>query len=261
MTAPGSDAYGHIRELLYRQPPPLVMKFLRFVGQGINRHHMVGADDRVLISVSGGKDSLALALGLRLRLRYIPITYRLEAALVNWREHPHTPDALDAIRAYFEALEIPLTVLSADMRPLSFGDRFDCYRCGRNRRRILFDHVRSWKEFPLIATGHHLDDIVQTTLMNMFFRGTFSTMRAVQPFFNDTLRVIRPMCEVKETVVEAIARDLRLPVSTIDCPFRTSNIRSRIRPIIEEAARINPRVRENINRSHTNIEDDYLPEL
>jgi tRNA 2-thiocytidine biosynthesis protein TtcA len=255
------NTFGHIRELLYRQPPPLVMRFLRMIGQGINHHAMVGADDRVLLSVSGGKDSLAVALGLKLRLRYLPITYRLEAAMINWREHPHSPEALDRIQAFFDALEVPLTVLTADMKPDSFGGRFDCYRCGRNRRRILFDHVRGWTKFPLIATGHHLDDIVQTTLMNMFFRGSFSTMRPVQPFFGDTLRVIRPMCEVREEIVEAVARDLRLPVSTIDCPFRTKNIRSRIRPLIEEAARINPRVRENINRSHTNINEEYLPEL
>lgn len=261
MTGGGTDAFEHIRELLHRQPPPVIMKFLRYTGRGINRHEMLGAGDRVLISVSGGKDSLAAALALRLRLRYIPVTYRLEGMMINWREHPHSGEALNSISAYFDALEIPLTIVDAHMRPDSFGGRFDCYRCGRNRRRILFDHVRSWSEFPLIATGHHLDDIVQTTLMNMFMRGSFSTMRPVQPFFGDTLRVIRPLCEVREATVAAVAQSLRLPVHSIDCPFRTTNIRSRVRPIVEAAARINPRARENINRSHTNIDRDYLPEL
>lgn len=254
-------SFAHVRKLLTHQPSPLVMRFLRTVGRGINRHRMIGAGDRILLSVSGGKDSLALALGLRLRLRYIPITYHLEAILVNWREHPHPPRALDTLGAFFEALEIPLSIVDADMRPESFGGRFDCYRCGRNRRRILFDRVKCWDEFPRIATGHHLDDIVQTTLMNIFFRGTFSTMMPVQPFFSGSLHVIRPLCEVREETITAVARDLALPISTIDCPFRTSNVRSRIRPLIEEAARINPRVRENINRAHTNIEHEYLPEL
>ncbi len=254
-------SFTHIRDLLNRQPQPLVMRFLRDLGKGINRHTMIGDGQRVLISVSGGKDSLASALGLRLRLRYLPITYRLEAVLINWREHPHSTTALEAMRRYFDALEIPFTVLTAKMRPDSFGGRFDCYRCGRNRRRILFDHVREWNEFPMIATGHHLDDIVQTTLMNLFFRGSFSTMMPVQPFFQDTLRVVRPMCEVREETIRAVARELRLPVSSIDCPFRATNVRARIRPLIEEAARINPRVRENINRAHTNIQSEYLPEL
>lgn len=255
------DTFPHLRDLIHRQPPPLVMRFLQSLGRGINRHGMIGADDRVLLSISGGKDSLALAAGLRLRLRYIPITYHLEAVLINWREHPHLPSALEKLHHFFDALEIPFTVIDADMQPESFKGRFDCYRCGRNRRRILFDRVRSWQEFPLIATGHHLDDIVQTTLMNLFFRGSFSTMRPVQPFFGDTVRVIRPMCEVREETITAIAAHLQFPVSTIGCPFRTTNVRSRIRPLIQEMTRINPRVRENINRAHTNIEHDYLPEL
>jgi tRNA 2-thiocytidine biosynthesis protein TtcA len=253
--------FGDIRDLLRRQPPPVVMRFLRILGRGINRHGMIGEGDRVLLSVSGGKDSLVLALGLRLRLRFLPITYRLEGVLVNWREYPHTPDTLRAIDRFFQALEVPLTVLDADMQPESFGGRFDCYRCGRNRRRILFEMVRGWSDFPLIATGHHLDDIAQTTLMNIFFRGSFSTMMPVQPFFQDALRVVRPMCEVREETIQAVARDLELPVASIDCPFHSTNIRTRIRPFIEEMERINPRVRENIYRSHTNIEHEYLPEL
>lgn len=253
--------FSHVRELLHKQPPPVVMRFLRKLGRGINRHGMIGDGDRVLLSVSGGKDSLVLALGLRLRLRFLPITYRLEGVLVNWREHPHSPEALRRIDRFFHALEIPLTIVQADMRPESFGGRFDCYRCGRNRRRILFEIVREWPDFPFIATGHHLDDIAQTTLMNIFFRGSFSTMMPVQPFFQDTLRVVRPMCEVREETIQAVARDLELPVASIDCPFHSTNIRTRIRPFIEEMERINPRVRENIYRSHTNIETEYLPEL
>lgn len=253
--------FDEISRYLREQPTPVIMRFLRYTGRGINRHNMIGQGDRVLLSVSGGKDSLAMALALRLRLRFLPITYRLEAALVDWREHPHAPESLDALHRYFEALEIPFTVLTADMRPDSFGGRFDCYRCGRNRRRILFDHVRSWPERPLIATGHHLDDIVQTTLMNLFFRGSFSTMMPVQPFFSGELAVIRPLCEVREELVRAVSESLDLPVTSIDCPFHTTNVRARIRPLIEEVARINPQVRENINRAHTNIDHQYLPEL
>ncbi len=250
-----------IQPLLHSQPTPLVMRFLRAAGRGINHHTMFTDGDRVLLSVSGGKDSLALALALRLRLRFIPISYSLEAVMIDWREYPHDPAALQRIRDYFALLEIPFTVVVADMQPESFGGRFDCYRCGRNRRRILFDLVRSWSGVPLIATGHHLDDIVQTTLMNLFLRGSFSTMVPVQPFFEGALRVIRPLCEVPEELIRTITRELALPVSGIDCPFRTVNVRTRIAPIIEEAARINPQVRHSIYRAHTNIDHDYLPSL
>jgi tRNA 2-thiocytidine biosynthesis protein TtcA len=235
------------------------MRFLKRLGRGINAHEMISHGDRVLVSISGGKDSLALALGLKMRLRFLPISYELVPVMINWREHPHRPDALRALHHFFDAIGTPLQVIDADMRPDSFGGRFDCYRCGRNRRRILFDLVQEWPGRPLIATGHHLDDVVQTTLMNMVMRGSFSTMNPVQSFFGDALRVIRPMCEVREQMVKDVARNAQLPVSNIDCPFRERNIRTRIAPVVEQLERINPGVRENVYRSLTNIDHDYLP--
>ncbi|MFW5643769.1 MAG: tRNA lysidine(34) synthetase [Alkalispirochaeta sp.] len=246
-------------ELIETHPPRSVMGFLKRAGRGINRYGMIGDGDRVLLSISGGKDSLAMALALRMRLRFVPITYALEAVMIDWREHPHTPESLTEIRRFFDALEIPFTVIEADMRPDSFGGRFDCYRCGRNRRRILFDYVRQWPGRPLIATGHHLDDLVQTTLMNMVIHGTFATMNPVQSFFDDALRVIRPLCEVRESTIRGVTEACALPVSSIDCPFREKNIRSRVAPIVEDLARIHPNAREQIFASLHHIDADYLP--
>ncbi len=246
-------------ELIQTHPPRSVMGFLKRTGRGINRYGMIGDGDRVLLSVSGGKDSLAMALALRMRLRFVPIHYHLEAVMIDWREHPHTPASLERIRAFFRQIEIPLTIIPADMKPDSFRGRFDCYRCGRNRRRILFEYVKDWEGRPLIATGHHLDDVVQTTLMNMVLYGTFATMNPVQPFFNDSLRVIRPLCEVREDTIRTVTERFELPVSSIDCPFRTANIRSRVNPIVRELATLHPQAREHIFRSLHNIDTEYLP--
>jgi tRNA 2-thiocytidine biosynthesis protein TtcA len=246
-------------ELAATHPPPSLMRFLKRTGAGINRYGMIRDGDRVLLSISGGKDSLAMALALRMRIRFVPITYHLEGVMIDWREHPHTPAAVAEIRRFFDALEIPFTVITADMKPASFGGRFDCYRCGRNRRRILFEYVRSWEGRPLIATGHHLDDLVQTTLMNMAIHGTFATMNPVQSFFRDGLRVIRPLCEVREEMVRHVAQVCALPVSTIDCPFRTVNIRSRVAPIVESLSTLHPNAREKVFASLHNINHEYLP--
>lgn len=235
------------------------MRFLKRIGGAVAEHRMFGDGDRILLSISGGKDSLALAIGLVMRLRFIPIEYELVPVMINWREHPHTPGALARIHAFFEVLGIPLRVETADMRPESFGGEFDCYRCGRNRRRILFEIVRDWQAPALIATGHHLDDVVQTTIMNMAMRGQFATMNPVQQFFGGDVHVVRPLCTVPEAMITTIAEEAQLPVSTIDCPFRTRNIRSRLAPIVADLARINPAARDNIYRSLTNIDHEYLP--
>lgn len=242
-------------------PPPYLMRFLKTVGRGINRYSMLRDGDRILLSISGGKDSLALALAMALRRRHIPIHYDLEALLINWQQYPHPPERLEAIVDFFREIAVPLRIVDADIFPESFSGRFNCYLCGRNRRRILFEHVAGWEGRPLIATGHHLDDIVETTLINLFFRGSFSTMKPVQGFFDDRLRIIRPMCLVKEEMVRTVTRRAELPVSTIACPLRDRNIRSTLKPMIRELERINPQVRENIQRSHANIDFDYLPDL
>lgn len=244
-----------------RHPPPYLMRYLKTVGRGINRYSMLRRNDRILLSISGGKDSLALALAMALRRRHIPIHYDLEAVLINWHQYPHPPEKLSALQDFFREIAIPLRVIDADIYPESFSGRFNCYLCGRNRRRILFEHVSGWEGRPLIATGHHLDDIVETTLMNLFFRGSFATMKPVQSFFDDRLRIIRPLCLVKEETISLITRRLNLPVSTIACPLRDQNIRSVLKPMIRELERINPQVRENIQKSHGNINHEYLPEL
>lgn len=264
--SPGSAGFAdRWARLLAEQPPPVVRRLVKDTGQGMMRHQMLTGGERILLSVSGGKDSLALVLSLVLRRRFVPIDYSLEAVMINWREHPHTAEAITRIREYHEALGVPLTVIDADMRPESFGGRFDCYRCGRNRRRILFDVVRGWTEagykgVPLIATGHHLDDVVQTTLMNLTLRGTFATMRPVQPFFGGSVKVIRPLCEVGEETIRAVATAVDLPISTIGCPFRTTNIRSRVAPIVAQLEALSPGARRRINRAHTSIDFDYLPD-
>jgi tRNA 2-thiocytidine biosynthesis protein TtcA len=242
-------------------PPPYLMRFLKTVGRGINRYGMIGDSDRVLIAVSGGKDSLALALALALRRRYLPIHYDLEAVMIDWRQYPHGEEAIGAIGRFFAELSVPFTVIESDIAPDSFSGNFNCYLCGRNRRRILFEYVQGWEGRPLIATGHHLDDIVETTLINVCFRGSFSTMMPVQSFFDDRVRVIRPMCLVREEVVLSVAQKAELPVAQVPCPLRDKNVRARLKPILRQLHAINPQVRENINRAHANIERDYLPEL
>jgi len=220
---------------------------------------MIEDGDRVLIAVSGGKDSLVLAITLAIRRRFLPIDYHLEALLINFREHAHTDASLSALREFFDALDVPLAVHTADMRPDSFNGKFDCYRCGRNRRRILFDHVREWPGVPKIAMGHHLDDIVETTLMNMTLRGSFSTMVPNQPVFDGAVRIIRPLCLLPKEKIQGLSDRLELPVSDIDCPLKKINIRNRFAPVIQQLVKISPPAREKILRSLSNVDTAYLP--
>ena len=76
------------RNLIEGEIPPGVMRFIKETGKGINEFEMIKDGDTVLISASGGKDSLALSLALSIRRKWLPIDYTLKALMINWIEHP-----------------------------------------------------------------------------------------------------------------------------------------------------------------------------
>ncbi len=232
--------------------------FTKKAGRGINRFAMIGKGERILIGVSGGKDSLALCYALSHRLRRLPITYELTAIHIEWKEFPLAPEQAERITAYVEGLGIPLRRVQAQMFPASFKGRFDCYLCSRNKRRIMFDEADRVGATK-IALGHHMDDIIETTLMNLFFHGSFATMMPVQDFFGGKLKIIRPLCEVKEKEVHRAARILECPVVTAACPRQDLNRRMAMKEIITQVHRINRRVRENIYGAPWRIKHEYLP--
>jgi tRNA 2-thiocytidine biosynthesis protein TtcA len=234
------------------------MRFVKLVGRGINDFDMIRADDSVLLGISGGKDSLALALALALRRRWIPISYSLEAVQIEWAEYPLPEEAKERLFDYFDALGIPFRFIRAHMFSSSFHGKFNCYLCSRNRKRILFDEIGRLGAHK-VALGHHLDDIIETTLMNLTYHGQFGTMMPVQEFFGGTAHIIRPMCRVPENTVQNIATFLDLPTVGIDCPFRETNIRADMKQIVRMLAHKNREVRENIYKAPWNIIDEYLP--
>ncbi|HUX13830.1 MAG TPA: ATP-binding protein [Spirochaetia bacterium] len=248
-----------IQELMRGDIPPRVRRFVKTVGRGINEFRMINEGDSVLLGVSGGKDSLSMALALSLRRRWLPIKYELHAVQIEWAEFPLSRASKDQLSNYFEALEIPFQFLQAHMFPESFRGKFNCYLCSRNRKRILFDHINR-VGINKIALGHHLDDIIETTLMNLFYHGSFGTMMPVQNFFDGETQIIRPMCRVTEAGVRNISAFLGLPVVSINCPHKDTNLRSDMKMIIQSLTHKNKQVRENIYRAPWNIITDYLPE-
>ncbi len=237
------------RDLIAGDIPPWVMRFIKGTGKAINRYRMIQGGDDVLIAASGGKDSLALALALSLRRKWLPVSYTLRALMINWIEHPIPEEYRDLLSQYFDALGIRLMIIDEPQFPSSFRDDFNCYLCARNRRRILFSHAEETGT-KLIAMGHHLDDLAETTMMNLCFRASFSTMLPVQEFFGGKMHIIRPLIETRESVTQRLAEIYDLPVVKPVCPYDQTNVRARLKPIIRELSHIDKLTREHIYNSH-----------
>jgi tRNA 2-thiocytidine biosynthesis protein TtcA len=232
--------------------------FCRHVGRTIERFGMIDDGDRILLAISGGKDSMCMSLALKERLRWVPIRYELTAVHVEWREYPMEQADRERMDSFLDSLQIPLTRVVASAFPPSFRGRFDCYLCARNRRRILFEQADKLG-CTTLSMGHHLDDVVETTLMNLCFQGQFSTMMPVQRFFEGRLRVIRPLCEVTEREVLSLSRRLEVPVAATSCPTGGEGLRRVVRGVVSELSHHGKRVRQNIYRAPWHINTDYLP--
>lgn len=246
------------QDLIDGDIPPWGMRFIKGVGKAINRYRMIQKDDEVIIAASGGKDSLALALALSLRRKWLPVTYTLKAVMIDWIEHPIPPEYKEKLRAYFSALDIDLIIFEEHQFPESFNGDFNCYLCARNRRRILFQYAEK-ENAKLIAMGHHLDDLAETTLMNLCFRASFSTMLPVQEFFEGKMHIIRPLIETRENVTRRLAECYDIPVIKPVCPYDQTNVRARLKPIISELSHIDKLTREHIYNAH-DFSVSVLPE-
>lgn len=238
-----------VKELAEGKIPPWIRRFIKQTGRGINRYSMIKEGDSVVTGISGGKDSLALALALSLRKKWLPIDYKLYALMIDWIEDPAAAEGIKRLEDFFSVLGIPFRVKKARKFPDSFKGEFNCYLCSRNRRRILFEYAEEVGTSKIVL-GHHLDDIVETSLINLCFRGEFSTMKPVQDFFGGKIYIMRPMCEVRESVINRLNRETDLPTVKTECPYSKTNIRARMKPIIRELSHIDKLTREHIYAAH-----------
>jgi tRNA 2-thiocytidine biosynthesis protein TtcA len=232
--------------------------FIKKVGRGINRHDMIAPGEEILISVSGGKDSLALCLALELRKAWVHMDYKLRALFIDWREYPAGDENRNRLLAFLEDLNIPCRIVEASIYPRSYDKPFNCYICSRNRKRILFQEAGS-RGICKIAVGHHMDDIIETTLMNLFFKGEIATMLPVQSFFDGKIKIIRPMCEVEEREVLRLQKVYPLPVFAIGCPRKADHQRLFFKDLIKQVKRVNKHVKDNLYNAPSRLNREYLP--
>lgn len=244
--------------------PSQVRKHLEILakkaGRAVNKYGMFMAGERILLGISGGKDSLVLAFALASRLAWLPVSYHLEAVFINWREFSIPENAYQAICNYFKKLAVPLTRLDESIFPESFKGHFNCYLCSRNKRRILFSEAAR-RGIQTIALGHHLDDFIETTLLNLFFHGRFESIKPVQSFFNGQIRVIRPLCEIKEKEINRASRLLQAPVFDNPCPRKDLNRRQILKEFIHRLEKINRHVKDNIFYAPSRLAQTFHDEL
>ncbi len=195
--------------------PPRTL--LSATGRAIGDFSMIRDGDRVLLGLSGGKDSLSLLQVLLHLQKKAPIRFELAACTVD----PQSPDFDPSpLKAYLAELGVPYFYESQPIveqaKTSMQGDSF-CAFCSRMRRGILYRTARE-NNYNVLALAQHLDDAAETFLMSTFFGGKLRTMKA--HYLNDAgdIRIIRPFIYVRERQTAAFAKSAGLPVIAENCP-------------------------------------------
>ena len=224
------------------------------VGKASVDYNMLAEGDKILVAVSGGKDSLTLLRILQDRRKFVPIKYDLLAVHVDMGYPCQHPKIL---AAYFKELGVDYHIEKIDILQGKSRKDISCFWCSWNRRKALFQ-VADRFGCTKVAFGHHQDDIVETMLLNLFYHGEISGMCPRQELFGGKIVLIRPLAYVEEKMIVKFAKDAGFPHHKCACPNSITSKRTKMTDILTDLEKVCPDVKKNIFRSLKRIKKDYL---
>jgi tRNA 2-thiocytidine biosynthesis protein TtcA len=220
---------------------------------------MIQTGDRVMVCLSGGKDSFTLLtllnhLRIRSNNKFEIFAFTLDQAQPGWDD--------GALRAWLQAKEIPYEILTKDTysivkEKIPEGNTY-CSLCSRLRRGIIYTYAER-KGFNKIALGHHRDDLIRTLLMSILYNGEVRSMPPKLLSDNKRHIVIRPLVYCQEADIKAFAEERNFPIIPCNlCGAQENLVRQRVKVLIDGLALENEKVPSNILHALSAIKPSQL---
>lgn len=226
-------------------------KFLK----ALEKYELVKDGDRVAVGMSGGKDSLILAKMFQMLKRFSNVDFELDFVAMDPGFSKENRKKLEDICAY---LDIPVKVYESDIFEVTERVAKDnpCYLCARMRRGFLYAKVKELG-FNKLALGHHFNDVIETTMLNILWNGSYKTMMPKLKSQNfEGLELIRPLYLVEERDIIRWLNNAGIIPMDEACPIvkvKKESQRANIKELIKSLKDLNPVVEKNIFKSAENI--------
>ena len=235
----------------------------RFV-KGLKEYKLLSPGDKVCVCISGGKDSMCLAKLFMLLTRHSDFDFDVHFLVMN---PGYNQKNYDLIEENIDKLHIPATFIDTDIFEIANArdPKNACFLCAKMRRGALYNAAKKLG-CNKIALGHHYDDVIETTLMNMLNSGSFQTMLPKLHSTNfEGMELIRPMYFVREKDIKAWAKHHDLHFIQCACRFteeaakdESASQRAATKKLIQELKKDIPQVEQNIFKSAENVTLDMI---
>ncbi|AVM69604.1 tRNA 2-thiocytidine(32) synthetase TtcA [Lachnospiraceae bacterium oral taxon 500] len=210
-----------------------LQKLYSSVRKAIDTYHMIQANDRIAVAISGGKDSLVLLYALAGLRRFYPQKYELAAMTVSLGFDNFD---LSPIQELCASLDVPYHIVQTDIAEVIFDVRQETNPCSlcATMRKGAFNEKLKELGFNKVAYGHHYEDIVETMMLSLFYEGRFNVFPPVTYLDRREIYSIRPLLFTHENDIRAFVRKYNVPVVKSPCPADGNTKRAEMKALLKQ---------------------------
>lgn len=222
-----------------------MQKILGYMRKAIEKYNMIEDGDKIIVGLSGGKDSITLAMGLKALQRFYPKKFEILCVSVNPGFEFFDSEFL---KATCEKIEIPFIEEKTHIKEIVFDIRNEknpCSLCANLRRGVL-NSVAKREGYNKIALGHNEDDVLETFLMNVLYTGNISTFAPVSYMDRSKMTLIRPLIYVSEKQTNSFIKRKEITIMPKACPMDGFSKREEIKQLLYNLSKQIPHVRANM---------------
>lgn len=236
----------------------LAVRLRKEIVRAVADYDMIAEGDRLMVCVSGGKDSSVLLALLTEIRRRAERKFDLEAVILDQKQPGFQ---VEAYRAWVESLGVKFTVVERDTYSIvtdKIKDGTYCSLCSRLRRAILYDHAVD-NGFTKVVLGHHRDDLIETAMMNLFYTGKLASMPPKLKSDDGRNILVRPLCYIAESDLQDLADRWSVPIIPCNlCGSQEGLKRKRIKRLMRELEKEIPHINSSVMTALANVKPSQL---